>query len=430
MTDDHDLVAGNQSGGWMQRLKDKGKDPSKPIFSTSVSDTPELDTCPLAAPPAVSMTRSEVKRKISADELRAHANSTNPWFVVHGEVYDATTYLNDHPGGPQSITLAAGEDATEDFMAIHSSDAKRKLAEYHIGTLVGQIQEPTASDDSSTSAFLQSNKWKAVTLQTVTDVSKDSKVFRFLLDHEERDLGLPIGQHVYVRLQRKINGRADLGELVQRAYTPISRKDDKGFIDMLVNIITRSVIKNRIYYPTQQFPLGGRMTLGFAELQVDDTIELKGPIGHFVWLGNGMAELHGIPRRVRQIGMICGGSGVTPILQVLRGIFTDTANNDTDAWVLDVNRDIGDILCRDELDELAKAHSSRLSLRYSLTGKSVPQDWTQSIGRLNVKMMNQYLPRPSADGLICICGPPAMERMAKGNLGYDPRFSSLSNLFT
>ncbi|KAG6881303.1 hypothetical protein C0993_002019, partial [Termitomyces sp. T159_Od127] len=194
----------------------------------------ETDTPASAPPPAISMTRSEVNRKITADEFRAHANSANPWFVVCGEVYDATTYLNDHPGGSQSITLVAGQDATEDFMAIHSSDAKRKLAEYHIGTLVGEIKESTAPDDLPTSSFLRSNKWKAVTLRTVTDVSKDSKIFRFVLDHKERDLGLPIGQHVYVRLQRKVNGKADPAELVQRAYTPVSRKDDRGFIDMLV----------------------------------------------------------------------------------------------------------------------------------------------------------------------------------------------------
>lgn len=52
-----------------------------------------------------------------------------PQFVVNGEVYDATAYLNDHPGGPDSIFLVAGQDASEDFMAIHSSDAKKKLAE-------------------------------------------------------------------------------------------------------------------------------------------------------------------------------------------------------------------------------------------------------------------------------------------------------------
>ena len=44
-------------------------------------------------------------------------------------MYDATDYLQDHPGGADSILLMAGEDATEDFMAIHSADAKRKLSE-------------------------------------------------------------------------------------------------------------------------------------------------------------------------------------------------------------------------------------------------------------------------------------------------------------
>ncbi|KAG6847888.1 hypothetical protein H0H87_004466, partial [Tephrocybe sp. NHM501043] len=66
------------------------------------------------------------------------------------------------------------------------------------------------------------------------DVSKDSKVFRFALDSEQRKLGLPIGQHVYVRLRRKASSSASAGELVQRAYTPVSRRNDKGFIDMLV----------------------------------------------------------------------------------------------------------------------------------------------------------------------------------------------------
>lgn len=70
----------------MQRLKDKGKDPSKPVLSTSVSDSTETDTRPSVAPLAVSMTRSDVNRKITPDELSAHANSANPWFVVCGEV--------------------------------------------------------------------------------------------------------------------------------------------------------------------------------------------------------------------------------------------------------------------------------------------------------------------------------------------------------
>ena len=45
-------------------------------------------------------------------------------------------FLNDHPGGAESIMLVAGEDATEDFMAIQSSDARKQLDNFHIGTLL------------------------------------------------------------------------------------------------------------------------------------------------------------------------------------------------------------------------------------------------------------------------------------------------------
>lgn len=53
------------------------------------------------------------------------------------------------------------------------------------------------------------------------------------------------------------------------------------------------------------------MTLGFAELDVGDSVELKGPIGHFTWQGKGTALLHGKQQRVREIGLLCGGSGIT-----------------------------------------------------------------------------------------------------------------------
>lgn len=135
--------------------------------------------------------------------------------------------------------IVAGEDATEDFMAIHSSDAKRQLADYHIGTLDGTMEakeeEEAGSEERS---FLSSKKWKKVGLVGITDVSHDTKVYRFALDNKEQELGLPFGQHVYVRLHRKIARKDGVqvaeGELVQRAYTPLSERDAKGFIDMLI----------------------------------------------------------------------------------------------------------------------------------------------------------------------------------------------------
>ncbi|KAG6913553.1 hypothetical protein DXG01_005952, partial [Tephrocybe rancida] len=130
----------------------------------------------------------------------------------------------------------------------------------------------------------------------------------------------------------------------------------------------------KIYYPSQQSPLGRRMTVGFSELTINDTIKIKVPIGHFIWLGDGMALLHNEKQHGRQIGMICAGSGITPILQTC-GLFVD------------INRDVEDIPCKDELDEFAKEYSARLSLHYSLTSKSIPMDWSHSVGRLDMKMM-------------------------------------------
>jgi nitrate reductase (NAD(P)H) len=38
-----------------------------------------------------------------------------------------------------------------------------------------------------------------------------------------------MGQHVFVRLRRKTTG-----ELVQRAYTPVLKRDENGVVDLLV----------------------------------------------------------------------------------------------------------------------------------------------------------------------------------------------------
>lgn len=127
-------------------------------------------------------------------------------------------------------------------MAIHSSDAKKRLADFHIGTLVGDPM-PKKDDvqDHGASHFLN-GKWKKVELVSIEAVSKDSKVFRFALHQPDQQLGLPVGQHVYVRLRRKTTGqeRGEFveGELVQRAYTPVSRQSDRGFIDMLIKCVS------------------------------------------------------------------------------------------------------------------------------------------------------------------------------------------------
>ncbi|PPQ70964.1 hypothetical protein CVT25_012099 [Psilocybe cyanescens] len=442
---EHPTMAGTQLGGWMQRLKDEGLDPSKPDFS-SHSRRPDTANSIHAKPPdKISMIRPDITKKIGQAELESDKAKEEAWFVVCGEVYIGSKFFKDHPGGAPSIELVAGEDATEDFMAIHSSDAQKQLAEFHIGTLHQVNAEANVSitaDNAAKSAstltsvvgnsiedvndptkpFLQTKKWNSVKLVEIRAVSKNAKVFRFALRDKNQELGLAFGQHLYVRLRRKGAARSTgadmLGEMVQRAYTPLFERDDKGFVDLLV----------KIYYPTPEFPEGGRITLGFEHLTIGDSIELKGPIGNFIWKGRGIATFNHQDIRVSEIGLICAGSGITPILQVLRAILSDPLSCQdeklkTKVWVLDVNRYFEDILCKDEIDRLARENEELVKVQYSLTGKDVPDGWEYSKGRITVEMLIKHLPSPGKEKVVCICGPHPMEQNV---IAIDPAATLLS----
>ena len=59
------------------------------------------------------------------------------------------------------------------------------------------------------------------------------------------------------------------------------------------------------------------MTVGLHQLAPGDTVELKGPLGSFVWQGSGTALWKNVPRKVTEMGLVCGGSGARPSLPPL-----------------------------------------------------------------------------------------------------------------
>ncbi|KAG1736106.1 uncharacterized protein EDB91DRAFT_1142870 [Suillus paluster] len=370
---EHPTLAGTAHGGWMERMKAAGEDLTKPIFSENGQDL--APRAPKPQSDEVCLTKPGINRKITPEEFKAQ-DRQKPWFVVNDEVYDGTPFLKDHPGGGDSILLVAGEDASEDFFAIHSAEGKIKLAEHHIGTLVTSIvnEEPTTTQSDGT--FLERNRWKGVILCDIKQINHDSCLYRFALPKEDQLLGLPVGQHVFVRLRRQ-----DTGEMVQRAYTPVSPQGAVGFIDFLI----------KLYLPSAAIPIGGKMTTGFHKLRLGDSVELKGPLGSFIWDGPNTSSWKGIRMIVKEVGMICGGSGITPILQVLRSILQN-AESETRVWLISANKTEQDILCREELDKLLASHGKeRFKLHYTLS--VAPEEWTYS-----------HMPPHSEHGLILAPG--------------------------
>ena len=97
------------------------------------------------------------------------------------------------------------------------------------------------------------------------------------------------------------------------------------------------------------------------DLEVGDFVEVRGPIGHFEYTRPGHFVHNRKEGRCNRINMIAGGTGITPMYQVMKRILSD--ENDTTALrLLYANQTEDDILVRHELETLAAARPERCAL--------------------------------------------------------------------
>jgi len=283
------------------------------------------------------------------------------------------------------------------------------MIDYHIGSLCEASRRilsegvPTVESSEPRPVFLDTRAWTKALLHSKESVSWDTRIFRFKLEHEEQSLGLPTGQHLMIRLKDPVTR-----ESIIRSYTPISETNEKGFCDVLV----------KVYHDTEE-RAGGKMTKALDSIPTGHFIECKGPIGKFEYQGRGRCAINGKPKTVKRLFMICGGSGITPIFQVLRAVMQDKADPTT-CVVLDGNRLAEDILCKDDLDRFARENTDRCNLLYTLTKGT--EDWQGLRGRIGKELLEEHCQR-NGDGetLVLVCGPEALEKAvhkALGDLGW------------
>jgi len=241
-------------------------------------------------------------------------------------------------------------------------------------------------------------------------LSHDTRRFRFSLPTKEHILGLPVGGHFFV------SARID-NEPVMRAYTPTSGDDEVGYFDLVIKVYFANV------HP--KFPTGGKMSQHLESMNIGDTIDIKGPIGHFTYFGNGRVQIHKDERVIKELGFICGGTGITPAYQVMKKALKDP-NDPTKFFLLYANQTPDDILLREDLDGWAKDFPDRVKIHYTVDRLSqgmADSDWPYSKGFINDEMLAQRMPKPGPGAFVGMCGPPPMINFAcipnLKKIGYD-----------
>ena len=118
--------------------------------------------------------------------------------------------------------------------------------------------------------------------------------------------------------------------------------------------------------------------------------------------------------------MMAGGTGITPMLQVMEAMLRDPAD-ETKIKLLYANQTEEDILVRDMLEDLQAKHKDRLSIHYTLDRP--PAKWAYSSGFIDCDMISKHLPPKEVKPLILMCGPPPMVKFAcvanLEKLGFD-----------
>lgn len=151
------------------------------------------------------------------------------------------------------------------------------------------------------------------------------------------------------------------------------------------------------------------MTNHVHSLKVGDALGIKGPIPKFPYKANEFEE----------IGMIAGGSGITPMWQIIQQVAKDKTDK-TKVTLIYSNKSEKDILLREKFDELAKS-DPRFKVVYGLdkAGSGFGSSIESFTGYVSPEVISKHLPAPGkADKVkVFVCGPPPQVESISGGKG-------------
>ena len=164
------------------------------------------------------------------------------------------------------------------------------------------------------------------------------------------------GQHYDVRLT------APDGYQAQRSYSLASSPGNTNLIEIAIELIDDGEVSSYFH----------------DSVEPGEMIEVRGPIGgHFTWE----------PSHTKSSIFVAGGSGIAPIISMLRHRFT--VNNNSPALLLFSVRTEDDILYREELERMSDNDPSLHVVTTVTRGTS--KDWIGNTRRIDQGMIDSAL---------------------------------------
>jgi NAD(P)H-flavin reductase len=200
---------------------------------------------------------------------------------------------------------------------------------------------------------------------------------------------------------------------IKRSFTPVACGN--GYMDLVV----------KIYKAKYGFSDGGRMTAHFVdELRVGDEISITGPHGQIEYLGLGKFSFSSTTTNFDKIGMVVGGSGITPMWQLIQTIHAERemlplqTSNLPSIHLIYGNKTRQDILLADYLANKDLFDKGTLSKTTHVLSQQKEDDGQENMcqkevsftfgRRIDLNILRKNLPKPSKSTLILLCGPDTM----------------------
>ncbi|KDR85519.1 hypothetical protein GALMADRAFT_234435 [Galerina marginata CBS 339.88] len=222
-------------------------------------------------------------------------------------------------------------------------------------------------------------------LKKVVPYNHNSSKFVFELPNDEASL-IPITSCLVVKASDPEALKDAKGKPIIRPYTPVSHSDATGELVLLVKEYEN-----------------GNMSKYIHTLKEGDTLAMKGPIPKFPYKANEFDE----------VALIGGGSGITPLYQLLIHVLPDKENK-TKFTLLYSNVTEKDILLREEFDALKKKYPNTFDVVYLVDQPS--EGWTGPVGFITADIIKKKV--ASADlkekVKVFVCGPPGQVAAVSG----------------